>query len=72
FHMSAYVYTAAGLNLPYYYARSALEDDWEPSGVPDLREGFLTIRNTDNGPIVLSANDLSKGVLEAPSADEME
>jgi carbamoyl-phosphate synthase large subunit len=64
FHMSFYVYTEAGLNLPYYYVKLALDEPVElPAKRNALKAGIMTIRNTDNEPIIISADELDKDLI---------
>jgi len=64
FHMSFYTYTEAGLNLPLYYAKLALDEPFDsPPKRNGLRAGVVAIRNTDNEPIFLSSAELGKDVL---------
>jgi len=64
FHMSFYTYTAAGLNLPYYYVKLALDEPFDPPPKRNgLREGVITIRNTDNGPVYVPREELGKDAL---------
>ncbi len=65
-HASAFVYTEAGLNLPYYYAKLALD---EPVSLPAKRNavkaGIVTIRNLDNTPLFISQDELQENILRA-------
>ncbi len=64
FHMSFYTYTEAGLNLPYLYVKLALDEPVElPAKRDALKTGIVTIRNTDNEPIIVDSNELSKDIL---------
>lgn len=64
FHMSFFTFTVAGLNLPYYYVKLALDEFVEyPVKRNALKKGLLTIRSTDNEAIFIDENDLSSRVL---------
>ncbi|MCJ7425175.1 hypothetical protein MUP01_13045 [Candidatus Bathyarchaeota archaeon] len=64
FHMSFYVYTEAGLNLPYYYAKLALGEEFElPPKRNALKSGIATIRSMDNEQMVFSIQDLGRNIL---------
>jgi carbamoyl-phosphate synthase large subunit len=64
FHMSFFTYTVAGLNLPYYYVKLALGESVEyPAKRDALKQGILTIRNTDNEPVFVDQNDLGSNVV---------
>ena len=61
FHRSAYVYSEAGLNLPYYHVKLALDEPVElPRRRNALKDGTLVIRNTDNPQIIMDLDDLKK------------
>ncbi len=64
FHPHIYVHTHAGLNLPYYYLRVALEE--ELSDLP-LRPGrpkpdLIMVRGVDSEPVVLPSQNLDKAI----------
>ena len=67
FHMSFYVYTKAGLNLPYYYVKLALgeEVNLPPTKRNNVKPGVMTIRSTDNEPVILHANEINKYINHA-------
>ncbi len=62
-HMSAYIYTIAGLNIPYFYVKHALGEDTEK--IPprnSVKPGYFTIRSTDNEPIAISFKDITRSI----------
>jgi carbamoyl-phosphate synthase large subunit len=61
-HMSAYVYTVAGLNIPYYIVKLALNEDIEnpPPRRNAVRPGMITVRSTDNDPVFIDKSELNK------------
>ncbi len=62
FHMSFYVYTAAGLNMPYYYVKAALGEPFEePAKRNALAPGVVTVRSVDNEPAILIKSRLGSG-----------
>ncbi len=62
FHMSFYVYTVAGLNMPYYYVKAALGEPFdEPAKRNALAPGVVTVREVDNEPAILIASRLGPG-----------
>lgn len=64
FHMSFYVYTQAGINLPYYLMRIAFDEEVDPISTRNsLAPDILTIRNTDNSPVFLHTSKLSDKIL---------
>lgn len=64
FHMSSFTYTAAGLNLPYLYAKLALDEPVElPRRKDPMKAGVMTIRNTDNEALFVDADEVDKGIL---------
>jgi len=64
FHMSFYTYTEAGLNLPYYYVKLALNEAVElPAKRNAVRAEIMTIRNLDNEPVFINLNQLDKDIL---------
>ncbi len=57
FHMSFYVYTVAGLNMPYYYVKAALGEPFDkPARRNALSPGVVTVRGVDNEPAMLIAS----------------
>ena len=64
FHMSFYIYTKAGINMPYYYVKLALNERYEPPPKRNaFKPGMITIRNTDNPPIILEQEELGRDIL---------
>lgn len=63
-HMSFYVYTEAGINLPYYYVKLALNELIKlPTRKNAHKAGILTIRNIDNEPLFIDSDKLDDGIL---------
>jgi len=63
-HMSAYIYTVAGLNIPYYYIKHALgEDVIEVPPRNSVKPGYFTIRSTDNEPVTISFREINRGIV---------